>query len=131
MTAKSKSIDEMPVVEEENLGVVFEKLSNLHEDVKEIKEDVKNQLVQMQAFLLSNNTEHGEMVNEAKRAHDRIDQMTIKVTLVEKKVEDLLKLAPFLKAEAFLVGGLSLPLIIWLLSIFWKLITHQMVMPNL
>jgi len=114
-----------------DLGVVIERLNNLHEDVREIKGDVKGQLVQIQAFLLSNSNEHGEMVNEAKRAHSRIDETNLKLGTVEKKVEDLLKLAPFLKAEAYLVGGLSIPLIIWLVSLLWKLITHQMLMPGL
>ena len=132
MTAKQKVIEEEPPdVYEGKLGGVIERLNNLHEDIREIKTDVRDQLTKTQAFLISNNSEHGEMVNEAKRAHARIDETNIKLGKIEKKVEDLLKLAPFLKAEAFLVGGLSLPLIIWLLSVVWKLITHQLVVPGL
>ena len=128
MTPKPKIVEEELVVEEIGLAVVIERLNNLREDVLEIKNVVKDQLVQIQAFLLNNNDEHGEMVNEAKRAHNRIDQMSTKVEKIEKKVEDLLKLAPFLKVEAFLVAGLSIPLIIWLVDMIWKLLTHQIVL---
>ena len=138
MTAKPKSDDGTVVSEVGCQAVVIERLSNLHEDIREIKSDIKDQaialkdqLVQVQNFLLSNTQEHGEMVFDAKRAHSRIDETNITLGKVEKKVEDLLKLAPFLKVEAFLVAGLSIPLIIWLVDMIWKLITHQIILSGL
>lgn len=138
MAAKAKAVEEELLVEGGELAVVIERLSNLQDDISEIKVDIKEQRFVLeeqsetvQAFLLNYTKEHGEVVNTAKRAHERIDATNIRVETVEKKVVELEKLAPFLKVEAFLVAGLSIPLIIWLADILWKLLTHQIELPGL
>lgn len=91
------------------IDVLLERVDNLRSDISEIKIIVGN----MADSERQRSEKIVELSQSTKRAHERIDELSD----WQKKVNDLM---PFLKAEAWIIAALAVPVIVWLASVVYQ-----------
>lgn len=101
--------------------------TDLQTDIADLKTDVRD-LATGQKCLNDNLTafqreyvgEHVKVVTKADAAHQRLDKL-------EERIKEIEKLLPFMKAEAYILTALAIPVILGVLAFIWSLLTHQAV----
>jgi hypothetical protein len=102
--------------------VLIERLDALRSDVCEMSGNVRGLSTDFANFRVEYTRAHVEVVNDSKRALERI-------VILEREVEDIRRVVPAVKVLIWAVGALTVPAVISVMSLIWQLITHQVVMP--
>ena len=104
----------MALAQDKQIGALIERVDNLRTDISELKIIVGN--------MADDERKRVEKIIEldqrTKRAHERIDELSD----WQKGVN---KLMPFLRAEAWIVAALAVPVIIWLASVVYRYFIAQ------
>ncbi len=72
---------------------------------------------------------HQAVVAQAGRAHERIDRLDADMSELKKEMREMANLAPWVRAQAFIITGLAIPLLLGAIGFAWALITHQVKLP--
>jgi len=103
-------------------AVLTERINALFCDIAELKSLIQDGQKQQRDFNDHYIEERVTIRNQVKAAHDRLDVFA----LWQVGVDQLL---PVLRAEAYIIGTLSVPVIIGVAIWIWRLITNQAVVP--
>ncbi len=68
--------------------------------------------------------EHAIVLAMSQRAHTRIDDLQKDYDRLTCDVHEMMKMLPLIKAIAFILMGISIPLLLAIFSYIWSLITH-------
>lgn len=103
-------------------AVLTERIDAVSRDIAELKSLIQDGQKQQRDFNNHYIEERVTIRNQVKVAHDRLDAFSLWQGGVDK-------LLPVLRAEAYVIGVLSVPVIIGVAIWIWKLVTNQAVMP--
>lgn len=73
--------------------------------------------------------EHAIIASEARRAHDRITAVEKDLDKTLGRILEIEKLMPWLKATAFIISALAIPVILAASAFIWQTITHKIIFP--
>ena len=73
--------------------------------------------------------DHVLVVSENRRAHERIDRMDKDFAEMRIEIIEIKKLMPWVKAGAYLLASISIPMLLASIWAIWALITHQSTFP--
>ena len=110
-------------------AVILERIENLQEDMKELAARVQCWSDGQSAFREQYLVGHAQVVRQAEKAHERIDAMQTQIEIFERRLKDMEKLAPMMKAISYLLIGLSIPMIISLGNLVYMILAHKVILP--
>ncbi len=90
----------------------------------QMRADLQALAASMQAFREEYVREHAALASNAQLAHSRLDGLEKDLGRLSEGLAEAARLLPLVRALAFLLAGLSVPLLLAIGSWLWQLLTH-------
>lgn len=111
------------------VAVILERMETLQLDVTELKNMLKCSAQEQTQFRERYFIAHGELENKTNQAHDRISALSEAMSKQDARIKAIEKLVPMMKSISYVLIGLSLPAILWVLNLLYQVLTHKVVLP--
>lgn len=73
--------------------------------------------------------EHAIVLSETRRAHERIDRLEKDLAKMIERQLEFEKFLPWMRAMAYLISALAVPIILAAGAFIWQIITHKVLFP--